>query len=199
MRALEVFLQELDVAWKPLQPGKQVLRIIGCGSLLLQTDYQRGTKDSDVLEAADLDAATKNRLLAIAGQNSKLHTRHRLFLEVVGQGLPCLAQNPVWHTPRELDERLNHFSIHVLDIVDVVVSKLARFHSDDRADIQAMVARGLVPHHELRGRFEAAKNIRQDTGYADDLPKYVANLNRVERDYLGVDESEIDLPPWVCA
>ena len=67
MRALEVFLQELDVAWEPLQPGKQALRIIGCGSLLLQTDYQRGTKDSDVLEAADLDAATKRGLLAIAG------------------------------------------------------------------------------------------------------------------------------------
>ncbi len=197
MRPLELFLQEIDAAWEPLHHDKQVLHIIGCGALLLQTDYQRGTKDSDVLEAADLDTATKSSLLALAGKNTELHTRHRLFLEIVGQGLPFLAQKPVWHTRPELDARLRHFSIRVLDVVDVVVSKLARFHSDDRADIQAMIARSLVPHDALLARFEAAKDIRQDTGYADDLPKYVANLNRVERDYLGVDESEIELPSWV--
>lgn len=197
MRPLELFLQEIDSVWKPLHPAKQALHIIGCGALLLQTDYQRGTKDSDILEAADLDAATKTSLLALAGKNTKLHTRHRLFLEVVGQGLPFLAQKPAWHARPELDARLRHFSIYVLDVVDVVVSKLARFHSDDRTDIQAMIARGLVAHAALIARFEAAKDIRQDTSYADDLPKYVANLNRVERDYLGVAESEIELPPWV--
>ncbi len=34
--------------------------------------------------------------------------------------------------------------------------------------------------------------------YAADYPKYVANLNRVERDSLGVPESSIDLPLWIC-
>ena len=176
---------------------KQVLRIIGCGALLLQTDYQRGTKDSDVLEAADLDTATKDALLAIAGRESELHTRHRMFVEVVGQGLPFLAQSPVWHARPELEDSLRHFSIYVLDVVDVVVSKLARFHSDDRADIESMIPRGLVTHDVLIARFEAAKDVRKDTAYADHLPTYVANLNRVERDYLGVDETEIELPSWV--
>jgi hypothetical protein len=85
----------------------------------------------------------------------------------------------------------------VLDVVDVVVSKLARFHSDDRADVQAMITRGLVDHAALIARFEAAKDVRQYTAHADDLPKYVENLHRVERDYLGVEESEIELPGWI--
>jgi hypothetical protein len=137
----------------------------------LQTDYQRGTKDSDILEAADLDLATKTSLLALAGRNTTLHARHRMFVEVVRQGLPFLAQKPVWHPRPELDASLHHFSIYVLDVVDVVVSKLARFHSDDRADVQGMIARGLVTHSTLLARFEAAKDIRQDSSYADDLPR----------------------------
>jgi hypothetical protein len=32
---------------------------------------------------------------------------------------------------------------------------------------------------------------------ADDLPTYVDNLNRVERDLFDLPPTEIDLPPWV--
>src|ERR1044071_9460892 len=120
MKPLELFVQAIDAAWKPLHPDKQVLHIIGCGALILQADCQRGTKDSDVLEAADLDTATKNGLLAVAGKKTKLHAQHRLFLEIVRQGLPFLAQRPVWHACPELDARLRHFSVRALDVVDVV-------------------------------------------------------------------------------
>ena len=30
-----------------------------------------------------------------------------------------------------------------------------------------------------------------------DLPRIVANLHRVERDMLGVDETDIELPSWI--
>jgi hypothetical protein len=33
--------------------------------------------------------------------------------------------------------------------------------------------------------------------YANKLHTYVKNLNEVERDMLGVDETEIELPSWV--
>jgi hypothetical protein len=197
VKPLERFLREVDGAWRPMHPGKQPLHIIGCGALLLQTDYQRGTKDGDILEAASLDAVTKASLLALAGKSTELHARHRMYLEVVGLGVPFLAHRPIWHPQRTIDAALHHFTIYALDVVDVVVSKLARFHSDDRADIQAMISSGLVTHGALAARFEAAKDIRQDSSYAYDLPKYVPNLHRVERDYLGVQESTIELPPWV--
>jgi len=49
--AVEAFLRELDAAWH--HPGPKIpLRIIGSTALMLQTSYQRGTKDSEVLETS---------------------------------------------------------------------------------------------------------------------------------------------------
>lgn len=74
-------------------------------------------------------------------------------------------------------ESLRHLKVRVLGVVDVVVSKLVRFNANDRADIGEMVDRDLVPQ-------------------AEDLPKYVENLHAVERDYLGVPETPLELPDW---
>ncbi|MEY4579181.1 MAG: hypothetical protein RL701_3884 [Pseudomonadota bacterium] len=190
-------MRDIDTHWQPLGPNRQPLRIIGCGALVLQTNYERGTKDSDILEASDLDVITTSHLLQLAGKDTQLHREHRIYLEMVGQGIPFLPQCPHWQSIPALDAALRHFSVYVLDVVDVVVSKLARFHSDDRADIQGMISLGFVSHEALLARFHAAKDMRECTAYADDLPTYVVNLNRVERDFLGVAESEIDLPSWV--
>lgn len=53
MNQIGEFIAEIDRSWEPLRQERQPLRIIGCGALMLQTDYERGTKDSDVLQAAD--------------------------------------------------------------------------------------------------------------------------------------------------
>jgi hypothetical protein len=44
------FFREMDGAWTGAERGKIRLRVIGCSALMLQTGYERGTKDSDVLE-----------------------------------------------------------------------------------------------------------------------------------------------------
>ena len=49
MQAVEAFLKDIDAAW-PSAHAKIRLRIIGSTALMLQTSYERGTKDSDVLE-----------------------------------------------------------------------------------------------------------------------------------------------------
>ena len=95
------FLKEIDRRWIATQESKIVLRIIGSSALMLQTGYERGTKDSDVLETVSLTGDIKRRLLGLAGTGTDL------------------------------------------------------------------------------------------------LPRYVRNLNRVERDYLVVDETTIDLPEWI--
>jgi hypothetical protein len=96
-----------------------------------------------------------------------------------------------------LVEDFARFEVLVLDVVDVVVSKLKRFHADDRSDIEAMIERDRVPHDELIARFRAAVDWFQMDARAQDLPKYVRNLHQVERDMLGVAETEIELPNWV--
>lgn len=141
--------------------------------------------------------SVKRELLELAGRLSSLHRKWSLYVEIVGNGLPFLPQAPRWNSLPELDARLRHFRIRVLDVVDVVVSKLARFEANDQADIDAMVERGLVPHDALIERFRSAVYMFELDARAPDLPKYVANLHRVERDMLDVDETEIDLPSWI--
>lgn len=81
------FLEGLDSVWAE-RSAKIELKVIGSTALMLQADYERGTKDSDVLETEALDPETQKRLLALAGQGIALHRRHRLYLDIVGNGVP---------------------------------------------------------------------------------------------------------------
>lgn len=72
-----------------------------------------------------------------------------------------------------------------------------RFHANDQSDIAAMIDLGLVPHAQLIERFRAAVDEFSGDARAEELPVYVARLHRVERDMLGVAESEIELPSWI--
>lgn len=85
----------------------------------------------------------------------------------------------------------------MLDVVDVVVSKLKRFHSNDRKDIEAMIRRGLVPHARLIERFRGAVDEFIGDARAADLPRYIENFHRVERDMLMMPETEIEVPSWI--
>lgn len=199
MPVFESFLQEIDRRWErpDSQVGKIRLRVIGSAALMLQTNYQRGTKDSDVLETAHITEDIKGRLFKLAGQGTELHTRHKVYLDIVWGGLPFLPQSPVCHLLVELNQSLQHFEVEVLDIVDVVVSKLKRFSANDISDIRAMVDKGLVGHSMLIERFAAAVDFYSMDARAGDLPKYVQNLNRIERDCFFVPETTIELPEWI--
>ena len=192
------FLKDVDRQWSASAPApeKTRLRIIGCSALLLQADYARGTKDSDVLESAELPVETKLRLLALAGEGTKLHIRHKHYIEFVPGGLPFLRQTPRWHEQVSLSAELRHFRIEVLDVVDVVVTKLKRLHADDASDIEAMVERDLVPHEALITCFREAVDYYGLGAGADDLSRCVTNLHWLERDVLGVPETNIELPDW---
>jgi hypothetical protein len=195
---IKSFFTEIDRAWPQDAQGAKVrLRIIGCGALILQASYERGTKDSDVFETAELTGMTKQRLLEIAGPGSELHRRSRLYIDIVGNGIPFLPHGPIWHPMSELNATLDRLELVVLDVVDVVVSKLKRFSSNDQSDIDAMIDLGLVPHDRLIDRFCAAVDEFSGDARASDLPRYVANLHRVERDMLSASETEIELPSWI--
>ena len=75
------------------------------------------------------------------------------------------------HPQTELNARLRHFDLEVLDAVDVVVSKLKRFNPNDRTDIEAMVERSLVPYARLLARFRPSRLHRPMTGGAPRTPR----------------------------
>lgn len=197
MPIIEDFFRDVDEAWSWPTTPRIPLRLIGSTALFLQTSYVRGTKDSDVLEMHDLTRETKDRLLQLAGPRTKIHERRRIYLDIVRNGIPFLPLSARWHPVTALDGALRNFQVSVLDVVDVVVSKLKRLHHDDLIDIAAMVERDLVPHAALIERFRSAVASFSGDARAADLPTYVANLHRIERDVLAVDESEIELPSWI--
>jgi hypothetical protein len=192
------FLEDVDRQWKKgSESGKTRLRIIGSAALMLQTGYERGTKDSDVLETAALTADIKKRLISLAGAGTDLHERHRLYIDIVSSGLPFLPQSPRCHAVGDLNRKLRAFDIEVLDVVDTVVSKLKRFSASDISDIRAMVDLGRVDHATLIKRFCSAVDVFVGDARADDIPGYIRNLHRVERDFLLKPETPIELPRWV--
>ena len=197
MSEIEAFFREIDRLWEPIRPGRIPLKLIGSGSLFLQADYSRTTKDGDVLETSEVTGEIKDKLKELAGKRTPLHKRTGLYLDIVFAGLPFLPQTPKFHPQPKLNASLRHFEVEVLDVVDVVVSKFSRFSPSDVEDARAMVKLGLVDHKTLIRRFEAAVDYFSMDARAEDFPDYVKNLHRVERDMLNVPESEIELPGWI--
>ncbi len=45
---IDAFFQDIDSKWPEVDANRISLRLIGATALMLQTDYDRGTKDSGV-------------------------------------------------------------------------------------------------------------------------------------------------------
>lgn len=180
MNHIEELLQAVDARWvPPAGSARIVLRVLGQSALFLQTGYERGTRDGDILETQEVCGAVGRQLEALAGQGTELAIRHGIYLDIVGDQIPLLPHDPTWN-PTGM--RLQHFDVVVLDIPDVLVSKLYRYIRTDLDDIRAMIEGGFVSHTALRARFEAVIDRHQFQSRADRLPKMVERFNTIERD-----------------
>lgn len=195
---IEGFLKDLDAAWAILGGEPIGLKIIGSAALFLQTNYQRRTKDADVLEVDALSEKIQSALLESAGKKSALHAKHGIYLEIVGRGLPFLPQKPKFHKQDALCAGLKNFQVEALDVVDVLVSKLKPFRVQDREDLRTMIHGGFADHAIFIERFKSAVDRWSYDSRATDLPKYVENLHVVEREMFFVAESEIEVPDWIA-
>ena len=195
MALIREFLSAIDAQWKPLGEEPITLRVIGSAALMLQCDYERGTKDGDILESKEVSPAVQARLLALADKGTAIHAQFRIYIDIVKNAILFAPQKLIFHPVPDL--KLINFSVEVLDPVDVAVSKLKRFKPEDANDIKAMVDRGLIPHKTLVSRFEAAMDFLSTSAQADNFPRYLSKLRLIERDMLGVPSAEIELPLWM--
>ncbi|MBI1751258.1 MAG: hypothetical protein HY014_08210 [Acidobacteria bacterium] len=192
---IESFLIAIDEQW-PTGEEKITFRVLGSTALMLQTDYLRGTKDGDVLGVDPVSGDIAKALHGLAGQGSALSRQHGIFLDIVSRHTPFLAHPPNWIPVEALNQRLKSFEVFALDVQDVVVAKLKRFNENDMSDIRAMIERDLVDHAHLVRRFLSAADCFAVTRLAKEVPTYAMNLNFIEREYLGVPETEYELPDW---
>lgn len=190
---LKDFFHDLDDSWKSVTSRPIKIQLLGSTALMVQTNYERGTKDTDVLHTSEIGGVS-DQLRELAGKNSKLHKRYQAYLDIVPNGLPFLPRPHLFH-PIDLGA-LKHFAVSALDVTDVVVSKLKRFHADDVEDIKAMVLAGNVTHGNFISRFRSAFEMEVMNGNDDALKAFIRNLNTVERDFFDVPESSIKMNDW---
>jgi hypothetical protein len=192
---IEAFLQDVDAAWR--RSGLRIpLRIIGSTALMLQTSYDRGTKDSDVLETDELTDRIMARLIEIGGPGTEIHKRRGLYVDIVRRGVPFRRQCPVYRPLEQLNAKPRHFEVSAMSVVDVVVSKLARFSANDRSDIDAMIGRELIAHDDVVSCFQQAVEFRMELT-SDEFERYVKHLHAVERDMFDVAETQLEEPSWL--
>ncbi len=197
MSQVDDFFRDLDRSW-PLPAGAPItLRLLGSTALILQTSFQRGTKDSDILETDEITAEIESALLAVAGKDTDIHRRNRMYLEFLGSAFPFLPFDPLWHPVVPSGPDYQNFRLEVLDVVDVVIAKLARFHKTDRDDIAAMAELELIESQRFAERFRSAVQRWWHDSRADDLPQILRNFHQVQSDELFVWPSRVELPPWV--
>ncbi len=197
MIPVEDLLVDLDRIWKPHGCEPIRLRLLGSVALMLQADYRRVTKDGDVLETMDLQPPVKDAIKVLAGKGSKLHRDHRVYLEIVPNYLPLLPRPALWHPHPGLTDQLRHFTVEVLDIADVAVSKLKRFHQNDQGDILAMVEGGHLDRDRLVTRFQQAILDLEMDAKVDEIDRYIGNLHAVEQEFFLELGTLIRKPEWL--
>lgn len=118
----------------------------------------RPTADVDILPVGS-NAAIES-LIGLAGQGSKLHTKHKVYLQVVG----------VAQVPDNYEDRLkemfpgsfNHLRLLALDPYDLALSKLERNTQRDRDDVKHLARTVPFDLNELQERYQ--KELRLNLG-----------------------------------
>ncbi|UPT74162.1 MAG: hypothetical protein M0D55_20505 [Elusimicrobiota bacterium] len=195
MARINDFFHALDGLWKPVGREPIPLEIIGSAAIMLQCDgYDRGTKDSDVLESRESRPEVDLQLRELAGDREKpLFKQNRFFIDIVQRGIPFLPTAPVFNAVPGLT--LKNFVVTALHPADIAVSKLKLYRPEDSDDIRALADRGLLEHGLLVKRFLLAAERFSVDARAEDVPGYLKNLRKVERDILAVEPAALDLPP----
>lgn len=134
------------------------LHCLGGFVMTMLYGLDRPTADVDILPVGS-NAATES-LIGLAGQGSKLHKRHRIYLQVVG-----VAQVPVNYEDRLTDMfpgSFNHLRLFALDPYDLALSKLERNTQRDREDVKHLAATVPFDLNVLRERYQT--ELRPDLG-----------------------------------
>lgn len=194
---LETFLKAIDRAWKKKENPPLPFKVIGGFSLILQYNYGRSTKDADIIEVKELTENIKKQLEKIAGKESVLCKKYHLYIDIISRALPFLPTNPIFYPLPKLNKELINFRVEVLDVIDVLISKITRFSSTDVDDFKAMIDLDVVDPVRLEKRFIEAFEGWTFEARAEKLPKMIENLHFVQRDLLLVEESKIELPNWM--
>jgi len=182
-RNLLVFLQMLDEYL--VDEGRVQLLIGGASALVLAYDGQLATRDLDVIgERTGVLLALSERM----GSGSEAHRLTGYYLDVVPPG--WFPNAPGWRAravPVPVPG-LQHIELKVLEVHDLILSKLKRFGSGDRDDIRSLCDRAEFDVEILKERYQQARQLYD----RDEEEKLDENFRFVEIEFLGEEPSHFD-------
>lgn len=153
------FLSELD---KRLSAPVE-LHCLGGFVLAVLYGVPRPTGDLDFIAAVPRDAAAAVELLA--GRDSKLALKHKVYAQQVG-----VTDLPESYTERlvDLNLGLHNLNLKVLEVYDLVLSKLTRNSPKDREDVKYLATKLRLSFRTTMERF------------AIEMKPWIPNLDRHE-------------------
>ncbi|MCP5463842.1 MAG: hypothetical protein H7A33_02340 [Deltaproteobacteria bacterium] len=174
------------------------LNVLGSTALFLQSNYERKTKDIDFFEIEHTSSHPSfeaSVIQKIGGKASGFHKLHGVFFEFVSKNILFIPQRPIFNTCDNINENFKNILLRVLDVHDVIVSKIKPYRPTDREDIKTMIEQGLVDHQKLVERFKLAMyKWELDRAYL--FKDLIKNLNDMEQSFFEVEPSQFDLPRW---
>lgn len=138
----------------------------------------RTTNDCDFIAWIPADSGAE--LLQLAGRDSPLHQKYRVYLDPV-----TVANYPDDYETRLtaiFEGRWRFLNLFALEAHDIALSKLERNYERDRDDIQRLAAAGRIDPKVLRARYE--KELR---GYLSRPEREDLTLNLWIESYWSVD------------
>lgn len=122
-----------------------------CGGFVVTVLYgfTRTTADLDVLSI--IPNQDQRDLVALAGQGSEIHKKHKIFLDLV-----TIATHPDSYESRLTEmfpDTFRHLRLLALDPYDLVLTKLTRNSDRDRADLEYLATAVPLDATALRQRY----------------------------------------------
>jgi hypothetical protein len=177
------FLKRVEQRLKPNQ--KVELFVGGGAAILLAYDGMLATVDVDFIGPKSGLLLEMSKLL---GKGSEAHRETKLYFDVVPPGL--FPSDLGWRNRMiRIDlPQLRNIGLRVLEIHDLIISKLKRFSGKDQRDVRALCNRPEVDIHTLRARYREARLLRDH----DEREKMDVNFRVVEVEYLGRKPTEFE-------
>ncbi len=180
---LLAFLKSLD---EHLRQDREIELFLGGGAaILLAYDGKLATVDVDCIGQK---SGLLLELSELSKKGSEIHRLTKLYLDVVPPGL--FPSDLGWRNrtvPVNVPE-LRRIKLRVLEVHDLIISKLKRFAGKDRQDVRDLCGRTEVNVETLRSRYREARLLRD----YDEREEMDRNFRIVEVEYLGRDPTEFD-------
>jgi len=155
---LHEYLQEIDNKLdRPLE-----VTIIGGAALILKYHHVRVTYDIDILNAPDA-----RMLSSFVEQHKALNEKYKIPIHVIDSSFFPVTDDFLEKRVRYAEDAFKNLKVLILDLYDLILSKLDRCNSKDRDDIQWLKENFIIDVERLIKAYQEGRRNALNPGRVD--------------------------------